>query len=428
MERALVSTARAEGFGWRVQAPVYASAFFTGNLFPMISVVMPLWALQLGASPFVIGLIISSRQILTVTFSIHGGALMDRFGPRVVIMVLGVIGAGVMFSFPLLPFIWAAILLQMVSGFAETTNWIGTQSMVGTLLKGQPVYAGRMTAAARFGGFLGPWATGLCWQYSGPFAAFGFLALWVFCGVIAAWFVPRHNAAEAEQPAPEPATPPAPPKTPRRGPDVMPKLSDYAAAFRMLALPAVALVIMATVMRQTGSGIQSSFYGVWLAENGFTAGTIGFLIGTSNIVSAFSALSIGPLVRRASEHWLLIAMILLAIAGIAVTPLLPHFALLVVAISLRGVGQGLNLPLMMSISSRAVGPELQGRVAALRITFNRLGGALVPLAMGALAELVGLDASFYIIGAAGAAAIALLAVWVWRSPDFSGGRRSADSA
>jgi MFS family permease len=409
-----VSSPAPERFGWGLQLPVYALAFFTGNLFPMVSVVMPLWALELGASPFVIGLIIASRQILTVTLSIHGGALLDRHGARNVIMVLGIVGAACMASFPLLPFIWAVILLQMASGFTETTNWIGAQAMVGKLLKGHALYAGRMTAAARFGGFAGPWLTGLCWQYGGPYAAFGFLGFWVVCGVFAAFAIPKEKEADGAAAAPNPA----PAAATRRATDAMPKLSDYITAFRMLALPAVALVIMATFMRQAGSGVQSSFYGVWLKEAGFTAGTIGFLIGISSLVSALSALMTGRLTRYVAEHWLLVAMIMTSVVAIAVTPLLSAFPLLVAFICLRGASQGLNLPLMMSISSRAVGSDLQGRVAALRITFNRLGGALVPLIMGAMAEFVGIEWSFYIMGIAGTAAIALLAVWVGRADAF----------
>ena len=44
------------------------------------------------------------------------------------------------------------------------------------------------------------------------------------------------------------------------------KQSSYGQALRLLLIPAVAMVIMATVMRQTGSGVQSSFYVVWLSE------------------------------------------------------------------------------------------------------------------------------------------------------------------
>ena len=198
----------------------------------------------------------------------------------------------------------------------------------------------------------------------------------------------------------------------------MPRRSDYASAFGLLILPAVALVILATFVRQTGTGIQASFYGVWLKEIGFEAGTIGLLIGISSAAAAVAALSLGRLGRLLADHWLLIAMIVVAIVSIAVTPLLDTYALLVVAIALRGIGQGLNLPLMMSIAARAVGPGLQGRVAALRITFNRLGGALVPVAMGAIAELVGLENAFYLMGGTGVIAIGLLAVWVARAPVF----------
>ena len=292
-----------ETFPARTQAPIYAAAFFTGNLFPMIAVVMPLWALELSASPFVIGLIIASRQILTITLSIHSGALMDRFGPRQVILVMGFAGAATMGLFPVLPFIWAAIVLQVVSGFSETTNWIGTQTLVGHVLKGHAIYAGRMTAAARTGGFAGPLLTGLAWDHLGPFGAFGFLACWVFCGVIAAWFVPDTR--------PEPVAAPtgAPVGRRARAAKVMPKLSDYRTSFRLLLIPTVALVIAATMMRQTGSGIQISFYSVWLKEIGFNGTTIGLLIGIGNAVSAVAALTIGPLTRRFADRWLLIAMV-----------------------------------------------------------------------------------------------------------------------
>ena len=402
----------------RLQASIYAAAFFTGNLNPIMAVVMPLWALELGASPLVIGLIISSRQILTVTFSIHSGALMDRFGARLVIIVLGFAGAATLGLYPVLPFIWAAILLQMISGFAETTNWIGTQALVGQLLKGHAVYAGRMTASARAGGFVGPLLTGLVWEHIGPFGAFSFLAGWVLCGVVAAWFVPAVSAPYDGQLAAEEQEP-----RPTGARDVMPKLADYGTALRLLVIPAVVLVIAATLVRQTGSGIQSSFYGVWLSEIGFTGGMIGLLVGISNGVSAISALSIGPLTRRFGEHWLLILTVLLAIIPMAITPLLGTFGLLVAAIALRGVGQGLNLPLMMAIAARAVGLDLQGRVVALRITFNRFGGAMVPFAMGALAEAVGLETAFYVVGIAGVVLIGLLALWVARAPDFRGADR-----
>lgn len=414
-----MAAATDDSFSWRLQGAIYSAAFFNGNLVQMISVAMPLWAHSLGASPFVIGLIISSRQLLAITMSIHSGALLDRFEPRQVIFTLGLIGAAAMGLFPVLPFIWAAILLQMASGFAETTNWIGAQALVGQLLKGHPLYAGRMTAAARAGGFIGPYLTGLAWEFTGPWGGFGFLSVWVFAGGAVALLLPRRQRT-----APEGDATAAP--TPARKADVMPKFADYATAFRLLVVPAIALVILTTFMRQTGSGIQQSFYTVWLHQEGFTPSTIGFLLGVSNVASALAALSTGALARRIAVHWLLIIMILVAVIPISITPLLGAFWLLAIAIAIRGIGQGLLLPLMMTMNSRAVSADLQGRVTALRITFNRTGGAMVPLIMGAIAEVGSLDWAFYWMGIAGCVLTGGLALWVWRSPAFrNGGARDS---
>jgi MFS family permease len=90
-------------------------------------------------------------------------------------------------------------------------------------------------------------------------------------------------------------------------------------------------------------------------------------------------------------------------------------------ICVRGFAQGLNLPLMMIILSRNVAPHLQGRVTALRISFNRFGGLLVPPGMGALADMKvvgGLANAFYIVGMAGVFALGALSLWVLFSPSF----------
>ena len=63
-------------------------------------------------------------------------------------------------------------------------------------------------------------------------------------------------------------------------------------------------------------------------------------------------------------------------------------------------------------------PDLHGRVTALRISFNRLGGVTVPLVMGALAEMMGIANSFYIIGATGLLMLVPLSLRVARSPAF----------
>ncbi len=415
--------AEREAYSWRLQGPIYGTAFFTGNLFPISHVIVPLWAaIELDASLLMVGIIIASRQLLPVTMSIHGGALLDRFGPRRVIMVFGVLGACSTAMVPFFPFIWATILFQIIIGFCETTNWIGVQSAVGTLMKGNAVYAGRMTASARVGGFFGPVLVGVAYEAGGAIGGFVCFGAWALCGAIGAMFLPRHEGGAKDQVVSRSLSANAAPAVAieQERTDVLPSLSDYREAFKLLLIPAIALVIAATFMRQTGSGMQASFYGVWLKDLGYTATSIGLLIGIGNGVSALAALCIGPLTRRIADYWLLILAVGAAIIGVAATPLFETWVFLALAICVRGAGQGLNLPLMMSIASRSVAPRLQGRAAALRISFNRFGGMLFPVIMGALAEVIGLEYAFYVIGGIGIFLICGLSIWILRTRDQFG--------
>lgn len=409
---------------FRTQMLVYLVACFTGSQVLIVSVVIPLWALALGASPVMIGVVIAARQVLVIMFAVHGGALQDRYGPRAVIMVMGTAGACVFMLYPLFPVVWATIALQMVSGFLEVTGWIGAQALVGGLLRGEATYTGRMTAAARIGGFASPILAGLAWQHLGTPLAFFAVSGWVLMGSVMAYFLPDTRPAAEQKPEKRAAADaaaakvqrPAGAETSPRG--FLPNLSDYVTTFRLLTLAPVALVICCTFMRQAGSGIQNSFYGVWLNEHGTTATTIGLLLGLSNAVSAVAALTVGWTAARVRGHWLLIGMTIMAVVAIAITPMLGGFFALAFFMGLRGWGQGYNFPLMLTISSQAVGPHLQGRVAALRISFNKFGGTLVPIIMGAIAEFVGLRYAFFLVGAVGVVALAGLGVWAARSPAF----------
>lgn len=420
-------------YSWRLQGAVYGTAFFNGNVQSMASTIVALLLVALinAELTLLIGFIFAARQFLTVTMSIYGGGLMDRFGTRTVIIWFGFVGlvaallypaAGPLFgvdfgagqTHPAWGLVATLIIIQMVSGYAEATGWIGSQTLVGQLMRGQPVYAGRMTFVARVGGFLGPVAIGEFYDQFGPWGAYGFLAVWIFGGIIAASFLPDRLATQQ-------ATREEEADRAGDGTPTSENVSDYAATLRLLLVPAVVMVIMATVMRQAGSGVQTSFYVVWLRDElEFSGFHIGLLIGCANIASAFAALTIGPLTKRIASHWLLILMIGVSIVFISITPLLGAlYPLLIIAICLRGIGQGLNLPLMMTILATNVGPSLQGRVTAMRISFNRFGGMCVPPIMGGLAEFIGLANSFYVVGVAGVLALCGLSIWISKSPGFA---------
>ncbi len=394
---------------WRVQAAVYASGTFNHSMGLMVTGVMPLWVLTLDASPLVIGVVLGSRHFLPMLLSIHGGAMMDRLGTRRVMLGFALIGMVVPLLFPMLPWIWAVMILQMMSGLADTMGWAGAQTMIGQVMKGNPTHAGRLAFFLRIGHFSGPPLIGAAWDILGPWGAFGTLSLWGACGLVAAWFLPRPVAGDAE----------AGRRISAR--DLVPRLSDYLDTFRLLAIPAVLFVIMVTTLRHSGTAMQNSFYVVYLEGIGISGTAIGLLFTAAAVVGAVGALSVGRLSRIIDPVWLLLFTVIATVVLMVITPLLGVYILLLAAMALRGGVLGISQPLMISILGRSLDASSQGKGVALRTTANRVMNTMLPPVAGAIVQLAGLENSFYIIGAVAVGLMALVAVYARHHNAFHGG-------
>ena len=76
-------------------------------------------------------------------------------------------------------------------------------------------------------------------------------------------------------------------------------------------------------------------------------------------------------------------------------------------------------PSVRAVVLRGAGSENQGKAIGLRGTANRIASILSPIAMGAIAEAVGLEASFYVVAGLVSAAFTALAFYLWHRPDIA---------
>lgn len=371
----------------RVQAAVYATGLFSSTQTVLVAVVLPLWLLHLNASPVMIGFALGSFNLLPFLFSVHGGALMDRLGPRRVMIAFAVMGAATPLLFPVLPFIWAVFVLQMIGGLASTMGWVGAQTLIGQLMKGSPRHAGRFTAICVLGNMVGPPLAGAGWDLIGPWGAFGVLFAWTALQLLAVFALPPAAGDQVAEPHGR-----------LKARDLKPEIRSYTAAFRLLALPMVAFVVMLSMVRITGYSIQGSFYVVYLNGHGITGTAIGLLMATGAVAAAAGALGAAPLARMMHSSWLLVVTALLSVLAMTVTPLLGLYVLFLAAQVARGASAGMSTPLIISQLSHAVGPD-QGKAVGLRTMMNRLTSTVTPMVMGALVAWVGLDGSFLVVGA-----------------------------
>lgn len=375
-----------------LQVIIYLIGSFSNSANLMAGVILPLWAVAIGASPFMIGIIVGARYFLTSLLSIHGGAMMDRLGTRRILVVTGIIAAFTPVLFPVLPFVWAAIVLQMVNGLASNYGTIGAQALYGDLMKGTPRYAGRFAFGLRVGQLVAPPLAGLAWDLSGHWGAFLLLAAWGAGLFLASVWLPM----DVDGPRPEVAE-----KEQTTASALVPSLGDYLETFRMMAVPAVLLVVIVTFLRMAGQGMQSSFYVVYLEGIGYTGTVIGLLVGAASLIGFGGALSITGLTRYMAAQWLLLISVAISIVFVAITPLIgTSVILLLIASAIRGGAMGISQPLMMTILATATRSGQQGKAVGLRTTANRVGSMVVPIAMGAVVEVAGIEASFYVIGVA----------------------------
>ena len=376
----------AERISVRDEWVTYATAFFSLSLLQIYGLVVPLWTLELEATVLLIGIAIGIRSFLPTFLSIHGGVLMDRFGVRRITMLAALITAVSAPLYPLFPSIGFVIFLQLIGGLTTTVCWMGAQTQIGRLARGNPKYTARFSAIGTLGTFVGPVLFGFCWDVLGPAATFNVVGAWTVALVVSIWLLP----ATKRRPGPTPS---------RALREVLPRSRDYVAAWRLLLVPAVAFVMAGTFLRLSSIAIQGSFYPVYLKSISLSGTTIGLLMGAIAAVAGPAAFAAGWVCRYVAPAKLMLVAVTLTIVGICATPLFTGIAPLAGLAILAGVGIGLCFPTILTVLAKAVGPGSQGLSVGLRGTVNRVSELVVPVTMGLIAEAVGVVNSFYITGA-----------------------------
>jgi MFS family permease len=395
-----------EPIGLRLQWSVYLSGGFASSISGQMHVILPLWLVMLHPSPLVWGIALASRTFLPFLFAIPFGALMDKVGARRVILCSSFVLVGSVALFPTGTLIPWLIVINMIAGLAATLSWIGAQTLVGQRMQGDPTYTGRLSLVTRIGELIGPPVAGYLWDVLGPYAAFGFITLWAVGGVVGALMLPK---TDDERTGAMPSVVAS---------DLVPRLSHYMGAFYMMAIPAVLLVVMVSILRQAGQGMQSTFYIVYLIQEGYSGTAIGTLLAIFPLVGALVTPTVGPLAKRVNNAWLAIAMVGGSIVMVAATPLLGSYTILMAAIAFRGSMVGLMQPLMISMIAQAAAAGDQGKGVGLRATANRLAVTFTPIIMGGVIEFVGLENGFYVVGSVLLILLMGVAIYVKSAPGF----------
>lgn len=362
--------------------------------FSLILPLLPYYAKQFNASPFVIGLLAASNALAQIIGIPIIGRLSDRFGRRPLIL-LGTAAGAVSFLIlgfaRSLPVLFAARILDGLLG----GNVALAQAYITDVTeeKDRARSLGIIGAAFGIGFIFGPALGGFLsrWGYGVPsFAAAG-LSLANFIWVLAA--LPESLTAERRSALAVSAKPPV----------------TAAALFRALREPVVGPLLTTRLFYAFAFGVFQSSFALWASSRlGFSAQSTSFVLAYVGVLSVLvQGVAIGPLTRRFSERTLIVAGIVILAASLLAWGFVSNLALLLVVLAPMALSAGvLNVALTSSLT-KAVSREEVGGSLGLATALQSIASVAAPVIGGALLQKVGA----WSLGALAALILAGLAVF-----------------
>src|ERR1700746_827838 len=247
---------------FRSLASLYVVGPFSMGYVDFYTFLIPLYGLSVGFDASEIGVLVGARSLVAMFLSIHIGVLMDRFGTRKVTLFFVWTGMALAPLFPLVPWFWPLLLLQLVNGAAVSFAWSGAQTLIAQLAEGDAGHLGKFSFFARLGSTTAPILAGAAWDFGGAWPSYLLALAWG--GVLTMALLRAPEAAPAAH-------------VRFRARDIRPRAADYIGAIMLVTIPAIAISMAIMAMRNTAYSIQTAVYVVYLDRVGLAGTAIGTL-------------------------------------------------------------------------------------------------------------------------------------------------------
>jgi MFS family permease len=338
-------------------------------------VVMALFALKLGASPFEIGMMIALYSIPPLCFGLYTGRITDRYGVHGPL----VLGAALCGSGLLLPFFWPTVPALYASavtiGVSFMLYTVAVQSLTGAWGPREERARNFSTLALGYSisGLLGPVCAGYAIDFGGYRAAYLGFAVTTLIPLITLF---------AYRPIREF------------------RLSKDAAqsgnALELLRQPELRKVLINSALVVSGWDLYMFYLPIYGDSIGLSASRIGTILGTfaaATFIMRFSLPYLTP--RFAVRDVLSVSMFAGAVLFLAFPFVSDIWMLSALSFGIGlALGCGQPITLLMSYNRSPAGRA--GEVTGIRFALNHLMHSVVPFTAGALASVFGLAPVFII--------------------------------
>ena len=337
-------------------------------------VLISLYALKLGADPFVVGTLAAMFSAFPTLLSWQVGRLSDRFGSRLLLMfgaAVGTLGMLVPWFMPGLPALYIA---AVTNGLLLALCGVSLQNLVGLLSSREELSRNfsNFSLMASAANFAGPLFAGFSIDLAGPAAASLSIALLSFVPIVLlAVLGGRLPGGSRDLKA--------------RG-SVRELLTD-SGLWRVLATSSLVV---------TGIALFQFYLPVYGHGIGLSASVIGVLLAIFAAAAFVVRMVLPRLVGRLGEEKLLAFSFLLGAAGLIAVPFFESVVALGLASFAFGLGMGCGQPITMMMTFSGSAEGRSGEALGLRVTANHLARMIGPVVFGMIGAAFGVAPVFWI--------------------------------
>jgi MFS family permease len=342
----------------------------------MLTPLVPLYSLELGASVSLVGLLVAASFVLPLFLALPVGSLVDRRGSAPVMTAGAVLMGLAPLIIAVVPGLAAVAVAQVVAGLAHLLMGLATQSFVGSISTGvrRERDYGWYTTFASAGQLAGPLAAGLLADALGYAAAFSAAAAISVVGVVLTRLLPDDRGRASGSAG---------------------LGSSLLTVGTLLGRPGVRLGILASASGIFAMTAFSAFQPTYLESLSYSATTIGMLLSLKSLASmAVRPFMPGVTKLLGGKLNTLWAMMLLVAVTLGATGYFESLGPLVLLSIGFGVGFGISQPVSMVTVVEESEPGNRGFLLGLRLTGNRVAQLVGPLVIGLVADALGFGPAF----------------------------------
>lgn len=337
-------------------------------------VLMALFAIELGANPFMIGTLVAVYSLFPMLLALYAGRLTDQFGVRKP-MIAGSIGMMVGLAAPVfIPSLTGLYVSAALIGASYVFYHVSVQNLIGLLSTPESRtrnFSGYSLMLA-VGGFVGPLAAGF------GIDALGYVRAYLCLSAVPLIALAILLARGQHVPLPV-------------------KIEDGQKGKKVADLwrmPELRKVFITSAMILTGIDLFQFYLPIYGNSVGLSASVIGMILSMFAVAAFFVRTAIPPLVRRFGEEALLRYAMLVGALGYLLLPLFENPWLLALVSFILGLGLGAGQPLSMMLTYGRSPGGRSGEALGLRLTLNNLTHIVVPLLFGSLGAVFGVTPVF----------------------------------